>query len=310
MNRVIRDGMKNNKYLRPVNMIVLQMICVSILWGGTFIAGRVLQSDISPLLSATVRFLFASVSLVILLSVTRLGWKKINIRQFAQVLLLGCSGIFIYQVLFFYGLQLIPASRAALLVAINPAMIALISYLLWREKITLMKGVGISCCVLGATILLSAKTSGVNGFLTNQGDIAILGCVVSWGIYTVAGRNIIREIGAIHTVAYAVLLGTLLLIIVTGMAGQLTIEGVAHLTNTDIVSLFYLGVLGSALAYIWYYQGIDQLGAASAGSFIALNPLTAVIIGALFLNEEITFSALLGGIVIIFGLWVTNKSRV
>lgn len=295
---------------KSVNIVVLKMICVSILWGGTFIAGRMLQTDISPLFSATLRFIFASVALLILLSCTRIGWVKVNSRQFFQILLLGCSGVFIYQVFFFYGLQLIPASRAALLVAINPAMIALISYLLWREKITKIKGVGIGCCVLGATILLSAKTSDVSGFLTNQGDLAILGCVVSWGIYTVAGKNVIREIGAIHTVAYAVLLGTALLVIASSIMGQLTLSAIIHLTNTDVMSLLYLGILGSALAYIWYYQGVDQLGAAGAGSFIALNPLTAVIIGTLFLNEEITFSALLGGMVIIFGLWVTNKSRV
>ncbi|HEQ1856948.1 TPA: EamA family transporter [Providencia alcalifaciens] len=300
---------KNQVQQKHSNIIVLQMICVSILWGGTFIAGRVLQPDISPLLSATMRFIFASVSLVILLSGTRIGWVKVNSRQFFQILLLGCSGVFVYQVLFFYGLQLIPASRAALLVAVNPAMIALISYLLWREKITKIKGVGISCCILGAIILLSGKNSDASGFLINQGDLAILGCVVSWGIYTVAGKNVIREIGAIHTVAYAVLLGTALLVIVSSIMGQLTLGAIAHLTNTDVISLLYLGVLGSALAYIWYYQGVDQLGAAGAGSFIALNPLTAVIIGTLFLNEEITLSALFGGIVIIFGLWLTNKSR-
>ncbi|MGL5954809.1 MAG: DMT family transporter, partial [Providencia rustigianii] len=89
--------------------------------------------------------------------------------------------------------------------------------------------------------------------------------------------------------------------------GVLTIEGITHLSSNDFISLVYLGILGSALAYVWYYQGVDKLGAASAGSFIALNPLTAVIIGTLFLNEKITSMVLLGGCVIVLGLVITNR---
>ncbi|MTC61058.1 EamA family transporter [Providencia rustigianii] len=291
----------------PINLMMLQMVFVSIIWGGTFIAGRVLQTDISPLLSATIRFIFASIALISLLSLTKIGWKKITLSQLGQIMLLGTSGIFVYQILFFYGLQVIPASRAALLVAINPAMIALISFLLWKEKVTQIKGVGILLCVTGAVILLSDQSSDTRGFLTNKGDLAILGCVVSWGIYTVAGKHVIREVGALHTVTYAVLFGTLLLILVSGMTGVLTIEGITHLSSNDFISLVYLGILGSALAYVWYYQGVDKLGAANAGSFIALNPLTAVIIGTLFLNEKITAMVLLGGCVIVLGLVITNR---
>jgi len=62
----------------------------------------------------------------------------------------------------------------------------------------------------------------------------------------------------------------------------------------DLVSLSYLGILGSAIAYVWYYQGVSQLGAAGAGSFIALNPLSAVIIGTIFLNEKMSSMIILG----------------
>ncbi|HBO21984.1 DMT family transporter [Providencia sp.] len=290
-----------------INVIFIQMIFVSIIWGGTFIAGRVLQPEISPILSASIRFIFAGVFLIVLLSFTKIGWQKITFKQLMQISILGLSGIFIYQILFFYGLQNIPASRAALLVAINPAMIALISFILWREKISLIKGIGIIFCVIGAFILLSDNTEDVGGIFTNKGDLAILGCVISWGIYTVAGKNVIREIGALHTVTYAILLGTLLLVIISCVTGELTLNNLERLSFLDLSSLLYLGVLGSAIAYVWYYQGVDQLGAASAGSFIALNPLTAVFIGALFLNEKISMIVIVGGVMIILGILIANK---
>ncbi|SPY77576.1 EamA family transporter [Providencia rustigianii] len=81
----------------PINLMMLQMVFVSIIWGGTFIAGRVLQTDISPLLSATIRFIFASIALISLLSLTKIGWKKITLSQLGQIMLLGTSGIFVYQ---------------------------------------------------------------------------------------------------------------------------------------------------------------------------------------------------------------------
>ncbi|EMT6574357.1 DMT family transporter [Providencia rettgeri] len=291
---------------RPSNFIFFQMVFVSVTWGGTFIAGRVIQPEIPPLLSATVRFLFASISLVLVIILGRLGWKQINKRQLWQIMLLGASGVFIYQILFFYGLQIIPASRAALLVAINPAMIAFISFLLWQEKVSLKKGVGITLCVVGAIILLSEKTPSSDIFMVSKGDLAILGCVISWGIYTVAGKNVIKEIGALHTVTYAVLFGTLLLI-VTSLCLDITLDTVSLFSLKDLVSLGYLGILGSAIAYVWYYQGVSQLGAAGAGAFIALNPLSAVIVGTLFLNEQISTVIFIGGILIVLGILIANK---
>jgi len=294
---------------RPLNIIVIQMVLVSVIWGGTFIAGRVIQPEISPLLSATLRFLFASLSLILVLFFGRIGWRRISVKQFCQIIVLGASGVFIYQILFFYGLQIIPASRAALLVAINPAMIALISFILWKEKISIKKGIGISLCVIGAVILLSDKAPNTDDFVINKGDLAILGCVISWGIYTVAGENVIQEIGALHTVTYAVLFGTVLLILTSVYTQEMNFGALSLLSAGDLISLSYLGILGSAIAYVWYYQGVSQLGAAGAGAFIALNPLSAVIVGTLFLNEKMSSMIILGGVLIILGIMITNKKQ-
>lgn len=302
--------MANSRVMRStlsVNYTFIQLTLVSVLWGGTFIAGRYIQSEIPPLLSATIRFILASAALVFVLSCSKIGWKRVSFKQFMQIAILGLSGVFVYQLLFFYGLQIIPASRAALLVAINPAMIALISFLIWREKISISKSIGIILCVLGAFILLSDKTSSIEGFMTNKGDMAILGCVISWGIYTVAGKHVIRQIGALHTVTYAILFGTLLLIICMVFSDGLTRVNISKLNMADLVSLSYLGILGSAVAYVWYYQGVDKIGAANAGAFIALNPLTAVIAGSLLLDEKISAMVLFGGGLIIVGILIANK---
>ena len=73
------------------------------------------------------------------------------------------------------------------------------------------------------------------------------------------------------------------------------------------MGLLYLGVLGSALAYIGYYDGIRRIGATRAGVFIALNPLTAVVCGALLLDEQLSTAMCFGGALILPGIYLGNK---
>lgn len=287
--------------------VYIQLCIVAILWGGTFVAGRFIQSDMPSLLSATLRFSLGSIAFIVLLGLPNIGWKRITIKQFWPILLLGFAGVFLYHLFFFYGLQLIPASRAALIVSLNPAMIAFLSFLIWHERITIKKSYGIALSIIGAMIVLLSHTNMQDRSSSIIGDLAIFGCVVTWGIYTVAGKNTIKSIGALHTVAYSIFIGTILLLISSIISPTVTWNHFELLTQTDIVSLLYLGILGSALAYVWYYQGIDQIGAANAGTFIALNPLTAVIAGYLLLNETISPSIILGGIFIITGIILTNR---
>lgn len=294
--------------MRKTHFFVYMQLCiVAILWGGTFVAGRFIQSDMPSLLSATLRFSLGSITFIVLLGLPNIGWKRITINQFWPILLLGFAGVFLYHLFFFYGLQLIPASRAALIVSLNPAMIAFLSFLIWRERITLKKSYGIALSIIGAMIVLLSHTNMQDRSSSIIGDLAIFGCVVTWGIYTVAGKNTIKSIGALHTVAYSIFIGTILLLISSIISPTVTWNHFELLTQTDIVSLLYLGILGSALAYVWYYQGIDQIGAANAGTFIALNPLTAVIAGYLLLNETISPSIILGGLFIITGIILTNR---
>jgi drug/metabolite transporter (DMT)-like permease len=287
--------------------VYIQLCIVAILWGGTFVAGRFIQNEIPSLLSATLRFLLGTIAFLILLSLPKVGWKKITVQQFWPILLLGFAGVFLYHLFFFYGLQLIPASRAALIVSLNPAMIAFLSFLIWREKITIQKSYGIALSIIGAIMVLLSHTNMQDTSSSIIGDLAIFGCVITWGIYTVAGKNTIKSIGALHTVAYSIFVGTILLFTASLISPSVSIEHISLLTQSDILSLLYLGILGSALAYVWYYQGIDQIGAANAGTFIALNPLTAVIAGYLLLNESISPSIILGSIFIVIGIILTNR---
>lgn len=287
----------------------LKLVAVTMIWGGTFVAGRYLAASVDPLLAASLRFVLASLALLLFMAFTRTPLVRPSVTQLAQLAALGACGIYAYNLCFFYGLQYINASRASLIVALNPAVIGLASWLLFRERLGRVKLLGIALCLGGAaTVIVSRNPQLLQGTVNAwRGDLLIFGCVVGWGVYSLFSRRLNHRLGSLQTVTWSILLGTLMLVITTLATGRFTMAGLEVIHRPQMFSLLYLGVLGSALAYIGYYDGLRQIGATRAGVFIALNPLTAVVCGALLLDESLTWPMLCGGGVILLGIYLCNK---
>jgi drug/metabolite transporter (DMT)-like permease len=109
-----------------------------------------------------------------------------------------------------------------------------------------------------------------------------------------------------QTVTYSILFGTVMLCLAAWMQTDIPLSAVREMNTSQIISLLYLGALGSALAYIWYYDAIKKIGATRSGVFIALNPLTAVVLGYFLLGEHINIMMGIGGLVIFIGIVLNN----
>jgi drug/metabolite transporter (DMT)-like permease len=286
-----------------------KLAAVTMIWGGTFVAGRYLADHIDPLLAASLRFILASLALLLFMALARIRLVRPTGRQLRQLALLGFFGIFFYNLCFFYGLHYINASRASLIVALNPAVIGLASSLLFKEQLGRARIIGIALCLGGAaTVIVSRNPQLLQGAPDHGlGDLLILGCVLGWGIYSLYSRELNASLGPLQTVTWSVLLGAAMLAAATAFMGGFTLQAVSRIDLPQALSLGYLGVLGSALAYIGYYDGIRRIGATRSGVFIALNPLTAVICGALLLGEPLSAPMLIGGAVILWGIYLCNK---
>jgi len=304
--------MNSHESIRPETSdmpVYLNLAMVTMIWGGTWVAGRMLAGSLSPILAASLRFLLASVALLGFLWLARIPFARPTGRQWLQLVSLGFFGIFFYNLCFFYGLQYINASRASLIVALNPAVIGLASWLLFKEQMSRSKIIGILVCISGAGVVIVSRdpqwlTTPPDAWL---GDLLIFGCVIGWGVYSLFSRSLNHSIGPLQTVTFSIVLGTLMLWVLAAIHGEVSVQAVANLGTTQWLSLIYLGVLGSAVAYIGYYDGIRKLGATRSGVFIALNPLTAVLAGAILLGEPVTIPMGLGGALILTGIYLCNK---
>lgn len=284
----------------------LLLVVTTFLWGGTFIAGRLIAGDISPLSASFLRFVIAAIAMLPIIAVSEGLPVLPTRRQVGPLVLLGLSGIFAYNVFFFNGLAHISASRAALIIATTPLCITMVSTLLYREPLSRLSAIGILLSLTGALFVISNGHPAdllTGGF--GVGEMSLLGCVLSWTAYTMIGRELLKTMRPLSCVFYAILAGTLLLAIpalLEGLPGILS-----TITPLNWGSLAYLGVCGTSLGFSWYYQGVKRIGASRAGVFINLVPVFALLQSWLLLSETLKPAVLAGGIMVCAGVYLTNR---
>jgi len=288
-------------------LIYLKLVLMAVFWGGTFIAGRYIAADVGPFSGAFLRFASASVLLLLLTRRVEGRLPPIRREQLLPLVLLGMTGVFAYNVLFLKGLKLITAGRASLIIANNPVFIALFSALLFKERLGPLKALGIVLSVTGAVIVISRgdparMLSGGIGW----GEVYILGCVAAWVSYSLVGKTAMRHLTPLVAVSYASAIGGLGLLVPACLEGMP--RDLFGYTLLDWAGILYLGVFGTVVGFVWYYEGIRALGPTKAGQFINFVPVSAVILGFLILGETITSSLVLGAAFVVTGVYLTNAS--
>lgn len=290
------------------SVVYLRLVLAAAFWGGTFIAGRVLAPLVDPVTAAFLRFALASSLLLGWLYVLRGALPRLSRRQAVGMIILGGTGVLAYNLLFFAGLRSVEAGRAALIVALNPVVIALASVWLFDERLCLRQVTGIVLSLLGAFIVIGRGEPGtlLRGDV-GGGELLLLGCVVSWVLYTLIGKRLLHQLSPLVAVTYSSVAGTLMLGALVVWHGGFDLALMAD--PTVWVSVGYLAVFGTVLAFVWYYGGVQAIGAGRAGQFINLVPVSGVLLGALLLGEPLTGSLVLGGALVVVGLWLTSRRR-
>ena len=283
----------------------LKLLMTAIFWGGTFISGRMLADSVPPFSAAFFRFLFAVVCLYVLV-VRREGQiPKLKRQQILPVVLLGLTGVLAYNVFFFSGLKLITAGRASIIIANNPILISVLSALFFKETLSPTKIIGILISVTGAVTAISggdplALFTGGMGI----GDMFIFGCVLSWSAYTLIGKRVMRDLSPLAAVAHSAAVGMLALLIPACMEGMPA--AVPGYSLADWGNLAYLGLFGTVLGFVWYYEGIREIGPSRASLFINFVPISAICLAHIILKEPLTVSLLVGGILVITGVTLNH----
>lgn len=286
--------------------IYFKLIATALLWGATWIAGRIAVTEASPLAIASWRFLLAALVLGTLL-VFREGMPRWSRKEWLTLFALGASGIFLYNVCFLYGMTMIQAGRGALVVALTPALVAAADWLLFGAPMSPTKAAGISLAAFGCLLVV---TNGHPLLLlageVGLGEWLIIACAALWAIYTFVGRRGTRSLSPLAMTFGASLTGWLMLTFAALLQGSLF--ALAETTWRGWSAIVFLGLFGTALAFTWYAEAVQRIGATRSAAFINLVPVSAVILGALILGERLGVAVLSGGALVISGVYITNRA--
>jgi drug/metabolite transporter (DMT)-like permease len=287
--------------------IYFKLLLTAIFWGGTFVAGRLVAQNMGPYSIAFLRFTIASVLLLLLTWWVEGKLPKLKKSQIVPVVLLGITGIFIYNVMFFKGLKIIQAGRAALIIATCPIAITICSSIFLKEKINLVKGLGIFISVCGAIIVISRgniKQIFEGGL--GLGELYIFCCVLCWVAYSLIGKTVMENLSPLVSVSYSSTVGAIALLIpafVEGLTRNITGQSIV-----DWLCISYLGIFGTVIGFVWYYQGVERIGPTKAGLFINFVPISAILCAFVILREPITLSLAVGAVLVISGVYLTNRT--
>lgn len=289
-------------------IVYVKLLLTAFFWGGTFIAGRIVAQGVSPFSAAFLRFAVASFLLIVITQKIEGGLPRLKRDQIIPVVLLGMTGVFAYNVLFFLGLQTVTASRASVIIAMNPIFIALFAFFLFRERLSGINAAGILLCVTGAVVVIShgSPPALLRGDV-GRGELYILGCVASWVLYSLIGKRAMQEISPMAAVTYSCLIGGALLFLPAWIEGLPADAGGYRMA--DWLGIAFLGVFGTVLGFTWYYEGIQTIGASRAAVLINFVPVSAVVLAFLILREALDLSLLIGGTMVIGGAYLTNRNR-
>lgn len=285
----------------------LSALFAVVIWGATFVATKIALTEVSPATIVWIRFG---------IGVAILGLAVLARRQFAipaasdlaMLALLGFIGVTFHQWLQATGLQTTRATNTAWIVATIPVFTALLGWLFLKEKMGWLRVGGIAVAALGVLLVVSDGNlvSLFTGEFGAVGDLLILISALNWAVYTILSRRELARHPAARMMFYVMLFGWLFTCIWIFSVGP-GLDEIPALTFKGWMAILMLGIFGSGLAYIAWYDALREIPASQLGVFINIEPLVTTVLAALMINEPVTPITLIGGTVIILGVWLVNR---
>jgi drug/metabolite transporter (DMT)-like permease len=278
-----------------------------IVWGASFIATKIALKEISPLTIVWLRFLMGVVILGLAV-VLRKQFTLPDKKEWAYFALLGFLGITFHQWLQSNGLRTSEAGTTAWIVSTTPVFMALLGWVILKEELGWGKALGILIAFSGVLVVISkGNIDSISiGRFGAPGDILILISAVNWAVFSALSRRRLKSHPAslmmFYVMSFGWLFTTLLFIPTHGFAE------ISNLTFNGWMGVAFLGVFCSGLAYIAWYDALKVLNTAQTGVFLYIEPLVTVVVAFFVLGEAITPALLVGGAVILFGVWLVNRN--
>ena len=285
--------------------IIKALFAVSF-WGASFVATKISLQYIAPTALVWIRFAMGVAILGFAVGINKQFYLPEG-KDWGYFALLGFLGITFHQWLQSTALITAQATTTAWIITSTPIFIALLGFLILKERLTWYQVAGIILAAFGVLLVvtkgnLSTLTAGRFG---TPGDFLVMISAVNWAVFSTLSRPGLKKHPATLMMFYVMSFGWIFISILF-----FTTSGIRQITSIPWdgwKAILFLGILCSGVAYIFWYDALKILPVAQTGAFLYLEPIVTVIVAALVIRESIVLATLIGGIIILFGVWLVNR---
>jgi drug/metabolite transporter (DMT)-like permease len=276
---------------------------VCLVWGTTYLAIRIALDTIPPFLMAAFRWLAAGSILVTMLKIRgehlpgRSTWPSIALLGLLMIGL-GNGGVV-------WAEQTVPSGLTAVLVAALPFwMLGVERFMPHSQRVTLLQWAGLVVGFIGIVVLVcpEVRLEGGSGFL--EGVAAVQLACLGWAIGSSYSRRRVRDENVIATASFQMLFAGAALLFVGLLRGEWS---ALAFTNRTAGALAYLVVAGSVVAYSAYAYALKHLPVATVSLYAYINPVIAVVLGTLVLNEPFSTRIVIAGAIVLAGTAMVRR---
>ena len=285
----------------------IMLVCATLFWAGNFtIAKFAYLENIPPYSLAFLRWCLVWIILFPFTYKEIFKLKKIIKKNFSLFLILGSTSVCIFTSFTYNALNYTQVINASLFNTAIPVTIILVCFILKIEKTNIFQISGLLISVLGILAIITRLDLHILLSLNfNRGDLFMIGAIIAWGIYSAYLKKRDFEVPLltlIHIICTFGLIFLLPLFISDLIQGK-----IVQITNNLFYILIYIAIFPSIGSYYCWAGAVSIIGANRAGIFLSLIPLFSTLMAIFFYNEQFQFFHLIGAILIILGLFLSNK---
>lgn len=291
-------------------VVYMKLYLTSLFWAGAFVAGKALAGSVSPFTTTVIRFAVAFVALLlyaVISNQSQLRWT-FSFPRIVYLTTLGLTGIVGYNILLFDGLSYMEASKASMIIASSPAFVAILAVIIADETFSARLALGVLSSFAGAVVVISdGELSSLDVFSARRGEMLIFAAMALWVAYTIVGRKSAQHINSYETITFSSFIGVLVLVPLWISKTETAI--LVSISPSHWMLLVYLGLIATALGFLWYVEGIRIVGSSRAALFVNIVPVNVVLISFVLWGKIISAEAAAGMFLVGVGSLLSITSR-
>jgi drug/metabolite transporter (DMT)-like permease len=288
----------------PLTRVDLGLAVTILIWGVNYSVIKMALSELQPLAYNAVRFVFATLTLVVLVRLHG-PVPHISRKDLVKLVLLGILGNTIYQIIFIQGIAHTTAANASLIMSSCPMLVALMGAALGRDRLPISAWIGVTLAVGGLVLLLSSGSRSRLETGSLSGDLLILAAAATWATYTVLATRVMARTPPIAATLVTFLAGTPLLVALA--VPSLRSQNWTAVGMRGWFGVTFSGIFAIGIAYMLWNVGLAALGGARTAVYQNFTPVVAAAFAWLTLGERWTVAQFAGAAAVVTGIALTRR---